>query len=884
MGNYNPDAPFVIGNEFAGMRNEGIQLGMNQNTAEYGYKFTVGPNDQRTVGIVNVYNSPDTSNLINLPGGQVIGIAVYAAGTEDQTGPIRRVMINASSGAVSGNDYNALGPAFNISSPSAVSGAQMAATVYDPSTGSKFTFKQPTTVSATDTTKVIFWFDTKSYAQQLYRKRILAVNIYMNVTSPQGTDQFSLGAGQCPLVASVSVGNAPAVQLGQIFSGGSAQRIGLGEVTPFYNPPITFTSIANIDSLPWNWGSLGSFDPSTTLANRLGLSISRAHGAAVQPAGGFDYTLNYVAMEIIYCEETRLLVGGKHIVDSQINPNFGYGEQFFFLYVNTPTGFFQQQGALAPGDYSIFVSAPSVTQAATLNFVNNGFPPFNALRPYYDLSTLYGLQINKPWPIENAIGQQFEVVRSEIIPTIIPFSATGATPVSPYAHVYQRRDDVGVFNGMSPSQTLDLSQVVVGSSYGQIRFYARHFNDTAGALSVAVGASTASITVAAFNALPDIMDGWKEVTLTFNTPYVTTGSGTATLVWSDSTDTVSNRWEILGQTAFGYGNRLITPTGATSYLGQQSTSTDVATYLSPSGTTAQLTWLSPAVSAIAADPHSDATVMLSQTPPTPVGLTVTTQSQALTGIGIDCGTPPNTIPTGMSYNHITWTSPALTGSGFGFFELQRLDTVDNTWYPIMKTSSQAVLSFNDYEARIGIPSTYRLRIGNAMNFVGAFATSSPITIPAPGISGANVTNGILTFTSNEQLGVGNLAYTPSWDGTPSEDFTFVEAQRSQLQVMYGKDFLSAFQPTERGGEQFSRTLLVQAASVPIPVLEPAFRNLRDLGWAQLPYVCVRNEVGDRWFANVNVPSGRIMRNRRIQLVDVQITQISAAPSVVDPAS
>jgi hypothetical protein len=50
-----------------------------------------------------------------------------------------------------------------------------------------------------------------------------------------------------------------------------------------------------------------------------------------------------------------------------------------------------------------------------------------------------------------------------------------------------------------------------------------------------------------------------------------------------------------------------------------------------------------------------------------------------------------------------------------------------------------------------------------------------------------------------------------------------------------------------------------------------------MAWAQLPYVCVRNEIGDRWFANVQVPSGSLQRNRQQGLIQAQVTEISLVP-------
>ena len=103
----------------------------------------------------------------------------------------------------------------------------------------------------------------------------------------------------------------------------------------------------------------------------------------------------------------------------------------------------------------------------------------------------------------------------------------------------------------------------------------------------------------------------------------------------------------------------------------------------------------------------------------------------------------------------------------------------------------------------------------------------------------------------------------------------------QFQQMYDRNFQVGFHPLERGGVQFTRTLLVQNAAVAAPILENAFVTLRDLAWQDAPYICVRTDVGDRWFTTVEVPSGTIRRARRLQLVQVRITESSDTSTVLD---
>jgi hypothetical protein len=235
---------------------------------------------------------------------------------------------------------------------------------------------------------------------------------------------------------------------------------------------------------------------------------------------------------------------------------------------------------------------------------------------------------------------------------------------------------------------------------------------------------------------------------------------------------------------------------------------------------------------------------------------------------------------------LEWLDFSATSLDVTAFELQRQDDVDDEWQTIMLSTGTAVREFNDYEARVGELSRYRMRTVNVLEFYGAWTASGAATstLTAPGVVGAGDGNSVMIFTTNEhQDGTGNLAYTMVWDSDVTEEFTFPEAGDVQLRDLFRRDFPLAFRPLERGGERFTRDMLVQNAAVPSGRLRDGFTSLRDLAWADVSYVCVRNELGDRWFSTVLVPSGRIRRNRRLYVARVEIVEVTDTPSVVDPA-
>lgn len=222
---------------------------------------------------------------------------------------------------------------------------------------------------------------------------------------------------------------------------------------------------------------------------------------------------------------------------------------------------------------------------------------------------------------------------------------------------------------------------------------------------------------------------------------------------------------------------------------------------------------------------------------------------------------------------------------FGYYELQRNDTTEDEWKTVMKATNPGTAVFNDYEARIGVVSTYRIRTVNALRFEGDWSSEVSRTIEEPGVtlpSCGTDKRGVLTFTTNEvQDGSSNLAYAMTWEGTVDEDFSFVEANSLQVQPMFDRDYQVAFHGTERGGEAFSRTLLLANAAVADPRLGNG-HSLRDLAWADLPYVCVRDDIGDRWLAAIIVPGLNARRNRRLYNASLTVIEVSNTPSPVDP--
>ena len=233
----------------------------------------------------------------------------------------------------------------------------------------------------------------------------------------------------------------------------------------------------------------------------------------------------------------------------------------------------------------------------------------------------------------------------------------------------------------------------------------------------------------------------------------------------------------------------------------------------------------------------------------------------------------------FAYSNFQLTPPSYW---FGHYELQRMDTVETDWKAIMKATNPGISTFNDYEARVGILSSYRIRIVDSLGFEGPWSSTVTSTITDPGVVIGCDDGHLLIFTSNEhQDGSINLAYSSVWEGRVQEPFVFPEADFVQLQSMYGKNFFTAFRPTERGGDRFTRTVLVQAAAIDPETLAD-FRSLRDMAWDAVSYICVRDEDGNRWFATILVPGGNVVHFRKLYMAPVEIIEVTETPSPVNP--
>lgn len=847
MGNYNPHAPYIIGEEWVPIRDAAF---VPEEFVERGYIMTISHAVAPVSGAYYISTLPESR--VGFGNAEIIN--VYPAATAKLSGPIKKLNIPVSailatgSGFVVTDGYQAL---LNPSDDSSIK-------------------CNPTATAATEWLGI--QFDMDGYSQQLFGKRILDVRFRYSIRGniADCLNSVSSGTASVGLQWQIEYINQQLTIPLQYLYGtleldplGSAQTatphnkihsFSIKSVNPFWNAAQVDPANQR-DVYPWRYQELSRFRATEPLATRLTLML--ANNIATGLFGAFLY---FVDMEVTYCEETRTRYGGRQITGGaagNLTTTYGVGANYVKLLDTS----FASGTSLAAGEYLVTLAHIDTDVPSRIDDA----PIVDALRELYQLPQQRGTNLRQTLIVDDEFTQEDTRVMTHLTLHTAAGVVTGV-------HAYGNAFGAPVWASTSPIQEIEDDPVGAAALFPQVRFYARRYGATTVPLTlvdVATGLSTASISVADFDALPEIVDGWREVNLRFAVaPTFATAAGDVDWKWTAAGELVGNQWQVLAASG-------PSPVG-TQAIGK-------ATYFAPNGDTVDLTWMSPTISGTAEDVLGDAVLIFSQDPQPVSGFAITQLDQTLTYAQRCNVTSPN-VPTQLRYVNLAWSAQAfLPVTGFGAYELERYDAVDGAWRLIMSASSTAVTGFADYETRVGVPTYYRIRTCNILDFCGPYVTGGPITVTGVGATISGDGNGLLLLTTNRQPTL-NAAYTMMWEQDPVEGFTLPEADQVQLQPMFDRNYFTAFFPTERGGEQFGRLILVNAGSISPPSLADAV-GLRNLAHSATPrYICVRDELGNRWFANIRVPEDAVRQNRTVYVATLLVAQVTDTPDPVDPAA
>lgn len=632
MGNYNPYAPDILGQEWVPIRDENTVFSATVNAVEYGHGFHLDTARTLQDGRFYVNEIPT-----NLDAQEVWLAAIYPRGLEDASGPIRRVIIPVDSTAVTGASVSSsrTGPAILLT----------------PEISDYFLLSTNNADSI-----VRMSFNTQQYTV-LTGKRILAVNLLYSARRFFGTETRDNG----PFIQLIDLTNSKVQTLstngndipeGGSISTGQTLRARFGETCRFWQSPITR------ERLPWVYpGDLGKFDASSI--NRLAIQMVTGSNWTIVVGGAVYFW--YAALEVIFCEEQRLAIGALgDAVEGTVGGAYDdliYGANIVTLRTLPGRALLP---VLEPGDYTLTLSVADFGDFAS-GFV--GSANLNAGRELYALPTQPGVQITEPFPPEEHLDETLSSVTTHVLPQLSLHTSGG--PLTE-VHAYGRQGRAPVYGGISAIQDIYDNIPALGFAnrpYPQVRFYARKFDTTTVPLKLdstnvtGVGLSV-QVTPAEHDLLPEIIDGWKECTLRFPTaPSMGGVAGNPVWRFTSVGEQAGSQWQVLSACApavSGIAGNLLNQVPAAHRLG-------TATYQPPAGDTVELSWLSPFATGAVLDPDCDAVLLFSQDPATITGVSISPATQTVTGVGLGCGGLPCCMVTGIGYNRVTWDLPVNTG-------------------------------------------------------------------------------------------------------------------------------------------------------------------------------------------------------------------------------
>ncbi|MFI7430752.1 hypothetical protein ACIBPB_27530 [Micromonospora sp. NPDC049836] len=851
MGEYNPDRPYVLGNQWAPLVADQVQLDTG---SEVGYTFRARATHTPGNGLrrVRIQLSSPPPGLTDR---KELLANVYPVDRVAGTGPLRKIVIPCASGAL-------------VTGATLVGGASTPGdAVSNPADPRYVALTGPNAAAR-------FWFG-KPLPPGISRLRILDVSVLYVISGPFADLAPAVTLGLERPSAAVNwimdeTLNGPA----EHSAGTAVGRSRLGELNPWWDTAAAPTTQRG--RAPWRWQTGNGVAGLNTLSASGGTNVNVRLQVSAAAAAAAQFRVHYLALEVTYGVENRLGGGGLDISQGPTGVIATGSTSVTGWYFEIPVqGIDTADVQLVAGrEYAVtigqaYAGQKSVATPVPVKLDRLGpVDPFPAHRGVLLRKTLRAAQAPTVETVEELPAIQ--LMAGDPAPGTVDMSG----------HTYMKQ----VAGSVSRATTgWDTFQHVVETDMGDwvwARFYARHVEGARDALELAlVGAEDMNrrlgpvgrITVEEFDKLPEIADGWREVTVRLDPPYLSDGVGDISWWAFTSKADPQAPWQVLGadadpaiETYGSTGSNNLGPAAASTYGDDQ---------------------LVHAAYDGQRDQAADLTLMFAQEMDGVLGLDVQPAVQPLTVVDEQCARPAVKIPTGIRYHRLSWlpVNTAVVG-GWAYYEVQRQDDTmgADEWETIAKVVEPSVTAVDDYEARVGVESRYRIRMVHRLGIGGPWSPPVAATIAAPGVEGRNVDTGVLILTSNHNP-AGNLAYVENFDRSSVEEFQFPEAGQVELQEMFDRDYRTAFRPLERGGVEFTRTVLVNQAAVPPETMDRGFQDLRDLAWDTVPYVCVRDELNNRWLSTLLVPSASVKRRKagQLQLAQVQVVEVTATPAPLD---
>jgi hypothetical protein len=393
MANYNPYSPYILGNEWVPIRNNSFSFSQDANSFEIGTRLTTTQSYTLAQGRFFIDEMPPQFYR-----DQIMNISIYPYGTETHSGPIRRVLIPCNAADISGGVTLV---------PPVANNTNVAANVADPGGDLGLVFSYYITPAEAGVSMVRtanFHFAVNQYAIPLQGKRILGVNLLYNMTT-QDLDkyngfnfmQLSLRNATSPVKPLVYY---PDLLFGPQFVGDAGiSRLRLGDTSFLFQDQLYATDI-----MPWTYTELQRFE--TTNATPMAMRLQLDSQGDVGPTVFFSYA----ALEVFYCEETRIITG-SHVYNygnySNTGSPTGGIEVSYTPGANNITLYdmatFATNPTLPAGDYLLTLSQGNWGDVASTSLTSRPEPTLNATYQLYELPTVPAKKLLIPVPTDPAI-------------------------------------------------------------------------------------------------------------------------------------------------------------------------------------------------------------------------------------------------------------------------------------------------------------------------------------------------------------------------------------------------------------------------------------------------------------------------------------------------
>lgn len=227
----------------------------------------------------------------------------------------------------------------------------------------------------------------------------------------------------------------------------------------------------------------------------------------------------------------------------------------------------------------------------------------------------------------------------------------------------------------------------------------------------------------------------------------------------------------------------------------------------------------------------------------------------------------------IHYAQISWCES--TDPDFAAYLIERQDDVTEGYKLIARITSAAVTGFGDYEGRRNTTASYRMqvqRLDGATSFYTDVETATPVWEQCG-----------YQLTTNEDPSL-NLEYMDS----PDRVYEFPDPV--QEWELYDRDFSVLFRQTEDRGTIFTINFWLYMDGTPATNNVPddlrgflAFHALRELVRADVSYVCVLDQDGNKWFASLRMDGQKATRKEPggKYLFPIRVRQVTTTPSTPD---